>query len=83
MPDRKKKDDPGTIAGRVKESLDEIRKHFSGKGARTRQDRYDRAADSAETGQKDPYQPTSRSVSEYAHRSREENREGTKRTKDY
>ena len=81
MPDRKK-EDPGTIIGRVKESLAEIRKHYEGVGARTRQDRYDRAADSAETGQKDPYQSTSRSVSEYAHRSREENREGTKRTKD-
>lgn len=81
MPDRKKKEDPGTIVGRVKESLEEIRKHFSGSGARVRQDRYDRAADTAETGQRDPYQSTSRSVSEYAHRSREENREGTKRTK--
>lgn len=82
MPDRKKKDDPGTIVGRVKQSLAEIRKHYEGVGARTRQDRYDRAVDSAETGQKDPYQSTSRSVSEYAHRSREENREGTKRTRE-
>ncbi len=92
MPD--KKEAPDTIAGRVKESLGEIRKHFSGKGARVRQDRYDRAMDSAETGQRDPYVPDKvekrdnnttaglgRSVSQYSHMARKENRGGTSRTR--
>jgi hypothetical protein len=61
MPERTKgreRPDPGTITGRIKQSIGQIREHFAGKGARVRQDKYDRVADEAEIGRRRSNQST-------------------------
>jgi hypothetical protein len=55
---RAKANDPGTIAGRVKQSVGEMRKHFAGLGARRRQDHYDQIIDEAEIGRRRSAQST-------------------------
>lgn len=46
--ERVDKDD--SFVGRIKGDIAEIRRSFAGKGARTRQDKYDRQLDEAELG---------------------------------
>ena len=59
MPERRKKrPDPGTMMGRLKQDAADIRKHFAGKGARIRQDHYDTIMDEAEMGRRRDHQST-------------------------
>ena len=58
MPNRKSRPDPGTILGRLKQDVADIRKHFAGRGARVRQDHYDQIVDEAELGRRRNNQST-------------------------